>query len=282
MRIGTWNHLDVLFGARGTGKSTYAAYLARKLQREGGAYVLGHSLGGRLPRRLPAELGGQELPIVYHETLASVASGVRWRPKKWHILAPKPGTAGATADDLLRFASDLSDAVRKRAWQRTHWASSLVQEWRHNRNHEDVDAPPIVVLIDEGIAVEGAGVSRKDDNRWFLEFLISLRHMHIALIWSQQDPTARSWRILEQATDLYAFRVHHAYALMGLQAAGASPEEIARIRTLPNHQHLHIEPQSLDWHAAAVEDRKGELPPPKPLTPVKESPGSPPTGPEPK
>lgn len=247
MLIGDMNRLAVLIGARGQGKSTWGAYLALRWQREAGAYVIGHSLGGRLPRRLPAELGGAELPIVYHETLAKLRSGLHWRPAKWHILAPPPGRShGATADDLLHFAQELSDTIRKRYWEGKHFGA-----WKHNANHEDVNAPPIVVIIDEGIAVEGAGVSRKEDNRWFLEFIISLRHLHIGLIWSQQDPTARSWRILEQATDLYVFREHHQWALNALRAAGASEEQLEIIRALKPHHHLHIVPGELDWRAAA-------------------------------
>lgn len=272
MLIGNMNRLAVLIGARGTGKSTFASYLTLKWQRECGAYVIGHSLGGRLPRRLPPELGGYELPIEYHESIhrggwfeESLAAGVRAHPERWHILAPKPGSNGATADDLLHFAQAMSDTIRKRYWSKKHWG-----RWKHNSNHEDVDAPPIIVDIDEGIAVESAGVSRKDDNRWFLEFLISLRHLHIGMIWSQQDPTARSWRILEQATDLYVFREPHEWALAALRAAGVSEDKIEVIRTLPDYKHLHIQPGRLDWKAAEKAIKKsdtgsavGQGPPPK-------------------
>lgn len=249
MNIGDWNRLAVLIGARGQGKSTFGAYLGLSWQREAGAYVIGHSLGGRLPRRLPLELGGTELPIVYHETVAQVRSGIFWYPERWHILAPAPGhSGGASADDLLHFAQDLSDSVR-----RTHWSKKHFGRWKHNSNHEGVAAPPIVCIIDEGIAVQAAGISRKEDNTWFLEFLISLRHSHIGLVWSQQDPTARSWRILEQATDLYVFREHHRWALAALYAAGAEMEQLEQIRTLPKFKYVHIKPGELDWRAAARE-----------------------------
>lgn len=245
--IGEVNRLAVLIGARGTGKSTWASHLVLRWQRELGAYVIGHSLGGRLPPVLPAELGGFRLPIQYHESLKTMRSGLYWHPERWHILAPRPGSStGATADDLLHFAQDMSEAIRRRAWE----AKPGNWRWRHNVDHTGVDAPPIIVDIDEGVAVEGAGVSRKDDNRWFLEFLASLRHMHIAMVWSQQDPTARSWRILEQATDLYVFREHHQWALNALRAAGATEEQIELIRRMPEHRHLHIRPGSLDWIAA--------------------------------
>lgn len=259
MLIGKMNRLAVLIGARGMGKSTWSSYLVLRWQRETGAYVIGHSLGGRLPRKLPAQLGGTELPIEYHDRIhgggffdEDLATGLRKRPECWHILAPKPGDSrGSTADDLLHFAQTMSETIRKRYWSKDNWG-----RWKHSANHEQVNAPPIIVDIDEGVAVEGAGTSRKDDNRWFLEFLASLRHMHIGMVWSQQDPTARSWRILEQATDLYVFREHHQWALNSLRAAGASEEQIEQIQRLEPYHHIHIRPGELDWKAAerAVKD----------------------------
>lgn len=256
MLIGNWNRLAVLIGERGYGKSTWGAYLALRWQREAGAYVIGHSLGGRLPRRLPPELGGHELPIRYHETLDGVRRGIYWHPGKWHILAPPPGRSdGATADDLLQFSHQFSDSVRKSHWERKHWGF-----WKHNANHEDVDAPPIVVIIDEGVAVKGAGQSRKEKNDWFLEYLISLRHLHIGLIWSMQDPTLRTWQILGQATDLYMFHTHHFYALNALWAAGVPEEEIEKVKSLPRFRHIHYEPARYNWQAAAVETKSDALP----------------------
>ena len=68
--VGSWNHLEACIGQRGTGKSTFQCYRALELSRiANGAYVIGHSLGARLPSKLPAELGGTTLPIVYHPTI---------------------------------------------------------------------------------------------------------------------------------------------------------------------------------------------------------------------
>lgn len=252
MLIGQWNHGDVIIGEKGYGKSTFACALTLRYQRSAGAYVIGHSLGGRLPRRLPPSLGGHSLPIEYHETLDDVRRGVFWRPAKWHILAPAPGkSAGATADDLLMFSQSMSDAIRERAWRKKHWG-----RWKHNANHDDVDAPPIVVLIDEGIAVRGAQQgSRQETSQWFMEYLISLRHLHIALVWNMQDPNLRSWQIMGQATDLYIFHTSHQYALHSLWAAGVSETELDRIRNLPKFEHVHIDRSrivKMDWRAAAA------------------------------
>jgi hypothetical protein len=243
--IGTWNHLEAAIGARGMGKSTWQCHRALELQRRSGAYVIGHSLGARLPQRLPKELGGQELPVTYHTTITKLERGLRTRPERWHVLAPALSDKGEhtdldTADGLLQFSVRLSTQIRKAAWNRAH----PLRFWGPNVSYTGVHAPPVIVIVDEGIAVESAGPSRKDANRWFLEFLYSLRHMHIALMYAIQDGSARSWRILEQSTKIYVFAIRHQWALECMRAAGASDEEVERIRHLGKYQHVTLE--SLD------------------------------------
>jgi hypothetical protein len=244
-KIGEWNHLEASIGARGMGKSTWQEYRAWQLQQKSGGYVIGHSLGGRLTRELPRELGGHSLPIVYHTTIDKLESGLRRNPAKWHILSPplaldgnkiKAGEALATADELLKFAARLSTAIRKSAWQRRH----PFRIWGPNVDYKDIECPPIILIIDEGIAVESAAPSRKEENKWFLQFLYSLRHYHIALLYAIQDGSARSWRILEQATMIYVFAIRHQWALNCMNAAGATTEEIDRIRRLQKYEHVTI------------------------------------------
>lgn len=239
--VGTVNVLEASIGARGQGKSTYQAYRALILSRSfGGAYVIGHSLGARLPSRLPPSLGGEKLPIVYHPSISKLASGLRRHPDKWHVLAPPLSGKGSenpdTADDLLRYAVELSTAIRKAAWQRAY----PFRIWKSTVSYEGVHCPPVIVVVDEGIAIESAGPSRKEGNRWFLSMLYSLRHYHIALLYSIQDPSARSWRILEQATSIHVFRLRHRWAIESIRAAGASDEEVARISQLPQYEHVTL------------------------------------------
>lgn len=239
--IGTVNVLEASIGARGEGKSTYQAYRALVLSRQfGGAYVIGHSLGARLPSRLPSSLGGESLPIVYHTSIDKLGRGLRRSPDKWHVLAPPLTGKGSedpdTADDLLRYAVELSTAIRKAAWQRAH----PLRIWRPTVSYEGVHAPPVIVLVDEGIAIEAAGPSRKEGNRWFLSLLYSLRHYHCALLYSIQDPSARSWRVLEQATAIHVFRLRHRWALESIRAAGASDAELAEIQSLERYQHVTL------------------------------------------
>jgi hypothetical protein len=248
IEIGKWNHLETSLGQRGMGKSTHQCVRAMELQIDaGGAYVIGHSIGGRLPSRLPAEYGGHELPITYYESIDALARGLRRHPARWHILAPPLSTTGQaareTADDLIRFVIEFSRQVRKKAWTKAHpWGMKGARwGWRDNVSHEGVDAPPIVLIIDEGIAIEAAGPSRKEDNRWFLQFLYSLRHYHIALLYAIQDASARSWRILEQATIMWVYAIRHRWALQSIEAAGATDEQINRIRELRKYEFVELD-----------------------------------------
>lgn len=224
------------------GKSTWQCKRALDLCREAnGAYVIGHSLGARLPEKLPAELGGQALPITYHQTIDKLEKGLRRHPERWHILAPPlPGDGRAakrdTADDLLAFVVRFSSTLRKHAWKKAHpfgW-------YKANVSFAGVRCAPIVVIVDEGIAVDAAGPTRKDANKWFLEMLFSLRHLHVALLWAIQDATSRSWRLMEQANEIYVFAIRHQWALQAIQASGATPDEIDRIERLREHEHVRL------------------------------------------
>ncbi len=235
--IGDVNILEAAVGQRGTGKSTLLAERAYDLSiLYRGAYVLGHSLGARLPRKLP---DGTELPLEYHQTLKKLEQGLRRHPSKWHILAPPQSMADSdrdTADDLLRFTVRLSEQIRRDAWRRANPVS--LKSWNSNTPMDGIPATPIIVVIDEGIAIEAAGPAKKEANRWFFEFLFSIRHYHIALLYSIQDPTARSWQVLNQATDIHVFNMRHRYAIEAIRAAGATDDEMTAIAALPTPRQL--------------------------------------------
>jgi hypothetical protein len=141
-----------------------------------------------------------------------------------------------TADDLIHFAVRLSTATRKSAWQRQH----PFQIWKPNVNYSDTRCVPIVLMIDEGIAIEAASTTKKEANKWFLQFLYSIRHMHIAFLYAIQNSNARSWQILEQSTEIHVFSIKHEWAINALRAAGATEEELERIRTQGKFQHVTL------------------------------------------
>lgn len=220
-KIGDVNVLEVALGLRGVGKSTGLATRCLELQRSWGAYVIGHSLGARLPARLP---DGTELPIRYYGTLAKLEQGLSAHPGDWHVLA------SGRADDVIAFARRLSAAIRKRAWE----ATGTVQKWGPECRMDGIRAVPIIFLVDEGIAVKAArGKSHAShDDEWFQEWIFSLRHEHMAVLWGIQNSTARTWLLVEQASRIYAYRTRHQWALSAVQAAGATPEQVDRIRSL--------------------------------------------------
>jgi hypothetical protein len=245
--IGDFNVLEAFVGQRGMGKSTLQAARAWELQQATGAYVIGHSLGRRMPERLPAELGGHRLPIVYHASLKALAKGVGRDPSKWHVLAPPLPQEGGprdpdTADDLMAWSVMLSKSVRDSAWARAHPGRALLGVPKSVR-YTGLPAPPIIVILDEGIAVDAAstGDSATGKNKWFLQYVYSVRHYHVGLLYAIQEPTSRSWRVLESATAIYCFRLRHQWAVNAMQAAGFPPEEVARLPTLPRFRYIVLE-----------------------------------------
>jgi hypothetical protein len=252
------------FGARGAGKSTYLCQRARELVATwGGAYVIGHSIGQRFPAALP---DGWRPPIEYHRSVSEVATAIRRRPGKWHIVAPphpkedpRPDLARSSADDVLDYAVSLSYGLRVRAWQEKHPIRGLFGVPRKGATFTGLRMPPVLVLVDEGIAVRGAQASPKGDTGSdFLELLISLRHMHVALLYSLQSPTARTWHLLEQSTDIHAFRIKHEYAANALRAAGATSEQLAAIGRLRRFERITFSPEVRDDDDGDDDDGQGD------------------------
>lgn len=245
-RVGDFNVLEASIGQRGMGKSTHQALRALELQRATGAYVIGHSLGRRLPEQLPREMGGAQLPIEYHSTIEKLDQALRRRPHKWHVLSPKLPEEGGppdppTADDLMHYSMRLSKAIRDEAWLKEHPLRRLTGV-PDQAKFTGLRAPPIVLILDEGIAVDAAstGESATGKNKWFLSYVYSLRHNHIALLYAIQEPTSRSWRVLESATVIHCFRLRHEWAINAMRAAGADPDQATLLRRLKPYERISL------------------------------------------
>ncbi len=248
-KIGEVNILEVSVGSRGSGKSTEQAARALELQRELGAYVIVHSLGRRLPREIPSGSGlpfaGHKLEIDYHASIASLQRGMARHPERFQALAPALSSEGGppvderdTADDLIAFVIRLSAGIRREAWQRAHPLSFFNPD---KADYNGLRARPIVLVIDEGIAVEGADKrASREMTREFGEFIYSLRHLHVAMLWAIQEPSARSWKIIEAATVTKVYQVRHEWALGALRAAGAGADGIEEIRDLDLYERYEI------------------------------------------
>jgi hypothetical protein len=264
--IGEVNILEATIGQRGMGKSTYQCARVHEFvqQHRGQVYVIGHSLGARLPRKLPAELGGHDLPIEYHQNVNDLERALYARPTRWHILAPPlelDGRAQAsTCDDLIAFSIRLSEGLRERAFQRAHPVKSIVRG--KARDYTGLPCPAIAIIVDEGIAIESASSGKAGDKKsrkakdWFLTWIYSLRHYHTALFYAIQNATARNWQLLSEATRVVVFRVRHQWALNAIQAAGGTRREMHAARRLPPHEFI-----ALGEDAALADDDDAELDP---------------------
>jgi hypothetical protein len=273
--VGKVNVLEATLGQRGKGKSTHQCARALELQREYGCgFVIGHSLGARLPAKLPAELGGDTLPIEYHYNVRELDKALRARPNKWHIIAPpmisdpKRNTVEtSTADQLIGYSMRLSQSLRDAAYTKAKLRRERPLIDPKIKSYDGLPCTPVIVVIDEGIAVKsantGKGSKDKSGQDWFFEWLISLRHLHTALLYAVQNPTARSWYILSEATEIDCFYIRHQWALNAVMAAGATSEQIDEVRSLPPYEYIVIDdvsasPAEIERAAGAAKIEEGE------------------------
>lgn len=270
--IGTINVLEATIGQRGMGKSTYQCHRVWELVHEnhGQVYVIGHSLGARLPDKLPPELGGHELPIEYHATVASIAQAISERPHRWHILAPPIDLEGKLAhrdscDDLIKWSVRFTDTLKERAFTREHPIKGRLPAGVA-RKYDGIKCPALAIIVDEGIAIKSAqagtvsGKAARADKDWFLEWIYSLRHQHTALFYAIQNATARNWQLLSEATRVVVFRVKHQWAINAVQAAGGTHKEMKAVRRLKPHEYIALgeDPALADFDEDDDESDEGE------------------------
>lgn len=229
--IGTWNHVYVILGLRGTGKSTYCVDKAVDLAHASGAYKIGHSLGARLPRVLP---DGTAVDIRYYANIEKLDKGLRRNPDAFHVLA------SGDADELLRYARDLSVRIRRRAWRRE---KGIFRPWSPMVDMTGIVAPPIVCVFDETVAMSmnlGKSGGRNIEARYFREAIYSARHEHIAYLFQIQDPNAMGPALMSQATNYVCFRLEHQWAKNAVESAGCPPDELDELGVLPNYEYVEF------------------------------------------
>ncbi len=235
--IGAMNNVKLILGLRGYGKSTYCAHDALTMQGATGAYVIGHSLGARFPANLP---DGTSVPVDFYPSIEKLKIGLRRNPTRIAILV------GGNGDEVIRYARELSFEIRRRAYYREHgWARALTKPFNNLRQMDGIVARPIIVIVDEGVAMSmnlGKTGSRREENKEFREAIYGARHEHIGYLFQIQDPNAIGPVLQTQATNYVVFRIEHQWALNAIGAMGATREDIQEIRNLEVGEYVEFGP----------------------------------------
>lgn len=235
--IGELNDVELVLGLRGYGKSTYCAHRAMVLQSATGGYVVGHSLGARFPAKLP---DGTNVPVDFYPTIEKLDKGLQSRPDRIAILV------GGNGDEIIKYARRLSARIRRAAYYRDNgWYNVLYRPWSNLRNMDGIVARPVIVIVDEGVAMSmnlGKTSTKNPESKEFREAIYGARHEHIAYLFQIQDPNAIGSALQTQATHYIVFRLEHEWPLNGVRAAGATRYDIEEIKTLDIGEYVDFGP----------------------------------------
>ncbi len=221
--IGDWNHFELAIGKRGAGKTTRLLESALDLDAiSGGAYKIGHSMGQRFNPHVPS---GRRVEIHYYESMARLEKGLGRKPNAFHILISDE------AEPVLHYAKKLSAAIKRRS----------LGFFARNKSPMGREAAPIIVIIDEMVALDAASGSAQGGktSKWFRKMLISLRHDHIALLAGVQDSNAISYLNTGLATRLYCFNMSHEWAIQSLKAGGM--KDTVRLPDMAIGEHIVVD-----------------------------------------
>ncbi len=268
--IGEFNCIELILGNRGNGKTTYAIDKAMTLAFATGAYVIGHSLGARFPDKLP---DGTRVPIDYYPSIQKLDAGIRERPNRIAVLV------GGDGDAVIRYARELSIGIRKRAYYRElGYARMVFAPWTPMRQMNGIVARPVIVIIDEGVALSmnlGKTGAKSVENKEFREAIYGARHEHIGYLFQIQDPNAIGAALQTQATRYVVFRLDHQWALNAVIGMGATREDIAEIRDLERFEYVEFGPDvPREKKPALVEEKKDNEPEKQAEKPVEKSQGT--------
>jgi hypothetical protein len=224
IEIGSHDDVTSVFGAKGTGKSTWVLLNARRFQRETDGYALGHSPNGQV---------GAAPDVEFSRDVEELSAKLRRRPEKIHIVT------GGAPEDVLAYGRALAHSLRAQATKKAG-----------HRFRPDTPAPPgvkarpVMVIYDEGIAM--VDNPSRDDSMEFQKFLTSTRHEHMSFVFSNQAPSKRAWMIAEQSRKLVIFRYRHEWGFNSIRAGGIPQEMLGRIRSLPRFHYYYFDADQPD------------------------------------
>jgi hypothetical protein len=201
----------VIMGLRGTGKSAYALRRAVELQKDPGCYVVVHDAAYRLPDHYFDDEGEKHtVDVRRYTSTAEAARGLKERPGAVHVLVVPDGM------EVARFASQVAEASLK--------------------SRTDGHLLPVVLVIDEGVAVKSASRYRMADD--MLEYLVMLRHNNVGLILAVQDPRFVHYSFAGTSSEIVIFHLHDEAALKKVCDLGMPRELADQARTLPKYKYL--------------------------------------------
>lgn len=198
MKSHSWNHLIVVLGQPGTGKSTYALKRAKQLGREGPAYLLAHDPGWRLP---------EDSALMRHTTFGEAAAGLAKFPSSVHALSVSEG------ESVLEFGIGCARTSAK-------------------TNH----GCPVVVLLDEGVGTSGINPHRLSPR--MRDFVATRRHHNVGMIVTAQSPMLMHYQMLGLSTEIVMFRLIDDRGLRRLETVGVPDNILAAVKRLPNFKSI--------------------------------------------
>ena len=231
--IGDFNEMIGIYAPRGYGKSSKALDIAEELQEAGPAYVIAHDPGFRLPPNRP---DGSPRPIVRHKTRQSVLTALQTHPtgiQAWGgQFEREDGTRETiTSEQVIELATEVAARSKVAAGQ-AHGLEDVTSP--DDFRLAGLPAIPVVVLIDEAVMARGASKNRMSPE--MRDFLISLRHLHVGLVYTAQGGGMVHYDMVQLATELYLGKSIHTRAHKAFEDAGVPADVIAKLPTMERFQ----------------------------------------------
>ncbi len=201
MLRGSWNHLIVILGQPGTGKSTYALKKLMELCAQGPAYGLAHDPGWRLPDNPRLER---------HSTFGEVATGLARNPGHMHAVSVADG------DAVVKFGIECA---------------------QHSKTATGANGGfPVMVLLDEGVATKGINPYRLSPQ--MADFVATRRHHNVGMIVTMQSPSLGHYQLLGLSTEIVMFRLIDERGLKRLETVGVPRKMLEDVKRLPNYHSI--------------------------------------------
>jgi hypothetical protein len=200
MSRGSFNHLIIVLGQPGTGKSTYAFKRAKQFISTP-AYVIAHDPGWRLP---------EDASLVRHRTFNEAAIGLGKLPSKVHALSTSEG------EDVVGWGIEVAQASANQS--------------------KTGNGCPVVVLLDEGVGTSGINPYRLSPR--MRDFVATRRHHNVGLIVTAQSPLLMHYQLLGLSTEIVMFRLIDERGLARLETIGVPRNLLDAVKRLPNYKSI--------------------------------------------